>query len=146
MTVPANLGTPGGRTARRSQRGPAITGVSHRPALPAANQPIRVQARVHDPDGVASVALRYRIDPGSTLLTAPMLDDGTGGDLVAGDVSRAVIPGQPQLDLVAFRVEPTMQRSRPPAASSPPTRPPGNAWFRSANRFRPGALARTGCG
>ncbi len=107
LTVPANLGTPGApNSVARSNAGPSITEVLHSPALPAANQPIRVVARVQDVDGVQSVVLRYRLDPSSTLTSIAMVDNGTGGDAVPGDgIYTATIPGQPANTLVAFRVE-----------------------------------------
>ena len=48
--------------------------------MPAANQAVVVTARVHDPDGVQSLTLYYRIDPATTYTSVPMKDDGTGGD------------------------------------------------------------------
>ncbi len=109
LTVPSNLGTPGApNSAARSNAGPAITEVLHSPTLPAANEPIRVVARVQDVDGVQSVALRYRIDPSATLNSLAMLDDGTAGDATPGDgLYTATIPGQPANTLIAFRIEAT---------------------------------------
>jgi len=109
LAVPSNLGTPGAPNSQaRANAGPVITDTAHRPALPQASQPIRVTTRVSDPDGVQSVTLRYRVDPDATLLNAAMVDDGTGGDALAGDgVYTALIPGQSAGKLVAFRIEAT---------------------------------------
>lgn len=106
LTVPANLGTPGARNSRFvTNAGPAITAVVHSPVAPLANQPVVVTARVHDPDGIASVQLVYRVDPFGQPITAPMFDDGTGGDAVPGDgVYSATIPGQPTDTQVAFYI------------------------------------------
>ena len=106
MAIPTNLGTPGAPNSRAvANAGPAIYEVVHTPVLPAAQEPMLVTARVHDPDGVASVQLRWRLDPGSTLATVAMVDDGTGGDAVAHDgVYSALIPGQNSNGLVAFQV------------------------------------------
>jgi hypothetical protein len=52
--------------------------------LPPTNTPVRVSARVLDWDGLASVMLRYRIDPTNLLFDVEMKDDGVGADLVAG--------------------------------------------------------------
>jgi hypothetical protein len=77
--------------------------VTHYPPVPAASEAVVVTARVHDPDGLISVALRYRIDPSGTFTPVPMLDNGTGGDAVAGDgLYSATIPGQAANTLVAF--------------------------------------------
>ena len=83
LNVPVNLGTPGGPNNRAlANLGPAISDVSHRPVLPQANKSISVSARVNDPDGVSAVTLKYRLDPDANLVAVPMLDDGTGGDVV----------------------------------------------------------------
>ncbi|HTD86545.1 MAG TPA: lamin tail domain-containing protein, partial [Candidatus Binatia bacterium] len=96
--------------------------VTHNPPVPAANEPVVVTARVHDPDGIASVQLKYRLDPSATIISVPMKDDGTGGDVVAGDgLYSGAIPGQAN-GLVAFYVEATDQFL--PAATS---RFPNNA-------------------
>ena len=105
LPIPPNLGTPGQPNSRRlANAGPAIYDVTHNPPLPGSGQPVVVTARVNDPDGIASVQLRYRIDPSSTTNTLTMRDDGTGGDAVAGDgVYSATIPGQ-TIATNAFRI------------------------------------------
>ncbi len=107
LSVPPNLGSPGAPNSQaRANTGPVFREVSHRPVLPQPNQSIRVTARVSDPDGVQSVILKYRLDPDTTLLSAPMVDDGTGGDALAGDgIFTGIIPGQPSGKLVAFHLE-----------------------------------------
>jgi len=109
MPVPANLGTPGARNSRyASNAGPAIYQVSHSPSIPAANQPVVVTARVHDPSGVQSLVLNYRIDPSTTYTAVPMEDDGTGGDAIAGDgIFSATIPGLAARTVVAFYISAT---------------------------------------
>ena len=106
LTVPGNLGTPGAPNSQaRANAGPAILDVSHRPVLPAADETIRVTARVVDRDRVTSVTLRYRLDPSATLTTVTMVDNGTGGDLLARDgIYTGVIPGQPSGSTVAFHI------------------------------------------
>ena len=109
MAVPANLGTPGTRNSRAvANAGPAIFDVSHSPILPTANQAVVVTSRVSDPDGLAQVVLKYRVDPSSTLSTLTMVDNGTGGDAVAGDgVYSATITGRPAATLIAFHIQAT---------------------------------------
>lgn len=110
MPVPTNLGTPGMRNnGYRSAPGPAIYEVKHAPAIPAANVPVVVTARFHDPTSVRSVLL-YRIDtgvnPNPTYNQVAMVDDGTGGDAIAGDgLYSATIPAQPGNTVVAFLVQ-----------------------------------------
>ena len=105
--MPQALGTAGRPNSRAaSNTPPFIAEVSHFPVFPTTNDLIRVTARVTDPDGLASVMLRYRIDPTNTLFDIPMTDSGTGADPVAGDkLYTAEIPAQKKGKLVAFRIE-----------------------------------------
>ncbi|HMJ63703.1 MAG TPA: lamin tail domain-containing protein, partial [Candidatus Binatia bacterium] len=125
LPVPDNLGTPGLPNSRRlANAGPSITDVSHSPALPVANQPVVVTARVSDVDGIAAVLLQYRQDPNSTLTTVGMRDDGTGGDALANDgIYSATIGGFGSGTLIAFRVQAT--DAAPAAATTlfPPDAP-----------------------
>jgi hypothetical protein len=107
LTVPANLGTPGVPNSRLiGNAPPAITAVQHSPVLPAANQSIVVTAGVNDPDGLASVTLRYRLDPSAAYASVPMNDNGIGGDTIAGDgIFSATIPGQTNGTMLAFYVQ-----------------------------------------
>ena len=106
LTVPTNLGTPGQRNSRAvTNAPPAIYAVQHTPVVPAAGEPVVVTARVHDSDGLASIVLKYRIDPSQTITSVPMLDDGAGGDSLAGDgIYSATITGQSSNTIVAFTV------------------------------------------
>lgn len=108
MTLPTNLGTPGAVNSRRVNNAPpAIYEVSHAPVVPAASQAVVVTARAHDPNGIASLQLRYRVDPSATYSTLTMTDNGAGADAVADDgVFSATIPGQAS-GLVAFYVQAT---------------------------------------
>ena len=109
LPIPANLGTPGmPNSIAVPNAGPAIYEVTHNPPVPAANQPVVVTARVHDPNGVSSLVLNYRLDPAPNYVSLPMVDDGTGGDALAGDgVYSATIPGQLAANLAAFYVSAT---------------------------------------
>lgn len=112
LPVPSNLGTPGLPNSRyRSPAGPAIYEVKHSPALPAANQPLLVTARFHDANAFQPTLL-YRVDtgwnPSPSYTSVPMVDDGTGGDAIAGDgLYTATIPAQPAGTVVAFLVQAT---------------------------------------
>ena len=109
LALPISPGTPGARNSRYvTNAPPAITAVQHSPVLPAASQSILVTARVHDPDGLSSVLLKYRLDPSATYATVTMTDDGTGGDAVPGDgIFSATIPGQAAGAMVAFYLQAT---------------------------------------
>ena len=106
LPVPANLGTPGAPNSTYvGNAGPAVYAVTHTPPVPTAGQAVVVTARVHDPDGVQSLNLLYRIDPSQNYTTVPMRDDGTGGDAIAGDgLFSATIPGQGAGVIVAFYI------------------------------------------
>ncbi|HLH55778.1 MAG TPA: lamin tail domain-containing protein, partial [Verrucomicrobiae bacterium] len=106
LPVPTNLGTPGAPNSRLvSNAGPAIYQVAHNPPVPPAGQPVVVTARTHDPDGVQSLTLFYRVDPSTSYNAVPMKDDGTGGDAIAGDgIFSATIPALPGGAIVAFYV------------------------------------------
>lgn len=107
LTVPANLGSPGLLNTRAvPNAGPAIVDVAHTPALPANQQAVIVSARVSDPDGVASVRAIGRIDGGGTAVNVTLRDDGSGGDVAAGDgVYSGTISGRAAGTLIAFRIE-----------------------------------------
>jgi len=109
FNLPPNLGTPGAKNSRAvTNAGPAIAAVTHSPILPAANQAVVVSAHVHDYDGISSVQLKYRIDPAASYATVTMLDNGTGGDAIAGDgIFSATIPGQLDATIVAFYIQAT---------------------------------------
>ena len=107
MVVPPNLGTPGTRNSCAADNAPPAFGeVSHWPPAPAANQAVVVTARLSDPDGITSVLLRYRADPTKTYSSLTMADNGTGGDVVAGDgIYSARLTGRAAGTIVAFYVE-----------------------------------------
>ncbi|HXG49070.1 MAG TPA: lamin tail domain-containing protein, partial [Methylomirabilota bacterium] len=91
---------------RISNAGPAVHGVRHTPLLPAPGQDVVITAQAVDPHGVTARTVRYRIDPDPAYLEAPMRDDGSGGDAVAGDgIFSATLPGQAAGVMVAFYVE-----------------------------------------
>jgi len=125
LPAPPNLGSPGLPNSRlMPNAGPAVYAVTHSPVLPAANQAVVVAARVVDPDGVGTVTLRYRFDPGATLTSVSMKDDGTGGDLIAGDgVYSATIPGQGAGVLIAFHLSATDGRATPASTLFPADAP-----------------------
>jgi len=82
---------------------PVITNVDHVPATPALNVAVRVTARIEDETGVAAASVFYR--PGATFLEEPMFDDGTNGDLLAGDhIYTAILPGQPAPGVVNYYI------------------------------------------
>jgi hypothetical protein len=108
MPVPTNLGSPGAPNSQYvTNAGPALYNVTHAPTIPAAGQAVVVSACMHDPDGLQSLTLNYRLDPSATYRGLPMNDKGTGGDAIAGDgIYSATIPGQVANQIVAFTFRP----------------------------------------
>jgi hypothetical protein len=105
-----NLGTPGAPNSRAAPNaGPAITDVKTSPILPVAGQSVTVMARVYDPDGLAELFLKYRLDPSTNLNLALMANNGAG-------LFSATIPGQPAGALVAFHIQ-AMDNSSPGAVT-----------------------------
>ena len=106
LPVPANLGTPGAPNSQYiANAGPAMYNVTHTPSVPAANQAVVVTTQAHDPDGIQSLMLYYRLDPATNYTLVPMNDAGTNGDAVAGDgIFSATILGQAANQIVAFYI------------------------------------------
>jgi len=107
LTMPLDLGTPGGQnTAFVANRAPDICEVRHAPVLPSGGEPIVVTARITDTDGVAMAILNYRSEGQSNFTPAPMVDDGTGDDVAAGDgLFTATIPEASSGTMRAFYIE-----------------------------------------
>src|SRR5260221_13510096 len=117
MLVARNLGTPALQNSIAAPNvGPAITDVRHSPALPAANQQVLVQARVDDPDGIAYLAVNYRIDPNTTYSTLAMTNNG-------GGFYSTVIPAQAAGVGAAFFIQ-AIDNSFTPASGTFPTDAP----------------------
>ena len=88
LPLPERHGTPGGPNSTSvANLGPACSDLAHSPAVPAAGEPVSVQARVRDPDGVASVMLHWAVDDGP-FVALEMVDMGDGRFV-------AEVPGQP---------------------------------------------------
>ncbi|HAB15442.1 MAG TPA: hypothetical protein DCE44_03220, partial [Verrucomicrobiales bacterium] len=121
LDIPEALGTPGAANTRATANaGPALTHVEHLPVLPTAGQPVVVSVRAADPDGLRSLTLNWRTDPTFTYTSVAMLDDGSGGDQVAGDgVFSATIPGQTAATLVAYHLTATDDASAPVTTAFP---------------------------
>ena len=104
-----------------SQFPPAVRQVSHAPKQPAAGEAVTISAKATAGAGIASMMLEYQIvEPGAYIrltddaysdsanwTSMAMLDDGTGGDLTAGDdIFTARIPESVQTHrrLVRYRI------------------------------------------
>ena len=127
MDIPSNLGSPGQENSLAvANTGPAISEVTHTPVLPAGGEAAVVTCRVHDPDGLAAVTLKYRIDPSTSYASVTMKDDGEGSDILPGDgIFSASIPPQTTGKLVAFYVEATDNGAGSPGNRFPEDPPTG---------------------
>ncbi len=112
--------TPGAvNTVFASNGPPAMRQVDHTPNQPTSVQDVTITVKVTDTDGVASVNLDYQlVDPGDYIkisdpryntdwTTVAMVDDGTNGDLLAGDdVFSVLMPAalQTHRRLVRYRI------------------------------------------
>ena len=143
LEVPTALGTPGAPNSRAvANAGPGIREVTHRPLLPAANTPIRVSARLDDPDGIGTATLSWRAQPVTTFTSTPMRDDGLDGDLAPSDgVFTGTIPGQTSGTLVVFRVEAGDGAVPPAVAAFPPDTPAHDCLVRVGDPVQAGAFA-----
>lgn len=118
LPIPSNLGTPGAPNSRaRANGAPAIHQVTHFPVLPAHNQPVTVAARLDDPDGLASLVVRYRLDPDPEYQVAAMTYRGAGW-------YAATLPARPAGTLLAFFIE-AVDASPDRAVSTYPPHPAG---------------------
>jgi hypothetical protein len=98
LPVPANLGTPGAQNSRfTALAGPTFSGLTQNPVLPQANEPVTLRVAVKDPQGVVSVAIKYRLDGVLAWSTAPMA-------LVNG-AYEGLLPAHPSGSLVQFYLE-----------------------------------------
>lgn len=112
-----NLGSPGARNSMvAANGGPAITAVQHYPVTPTPGQPVTVVAHVDDPDGLATLLLKYRFDPSTNLVLVPMVNNGAG--LFSG-----TLPGQSAGSMLAFHIQATDNGSPPALAIFPSDAP-----------------------
>jgi len=129
-----NLGTPGAPNSRAAANvGPAITDVRHEPALPAATQPVLVIAKVNDPDGIAFLAVNYRIDPSTNYLTLAMTNNGAG-------LFSTVVPGQAAGTTAAFFVRASDNFAPSASSAFPSDAPARECVVRWGDNTIPGTL------
>ena len=109
LDVPLDLGTPGRRNSvHLTNRGPDIREVRHVPVIPKAGEAVVITARVEDNDGVGVVALYHRYEGAGPFVSMPMLDDGQGDDMAAGDgLYTATLQGAGAGMMRAFYIEAT---------------------------------------
>ena len=133
MLTANNLGTPGAPNSRAGNAGPSITDVRHDPPLPAANQQVLVIATVNDPDGVAYLALNYRLDPTTAYTALAMTNNGSG-------LFSAVLPGQAAGATAAFFIQALDNYPTPAASAFPSDAPARECVVRWGDTTIPGTL------
>jgi len=95
---PASHGTPGTQNSTYSTAvGPTLSALLHQPAVPTSSEPITISVDAHDPDGIASMTLKYSVNA-AAFQSAPM----TSTD---GKSYSATLPAQANNALVHFYVE-----------------------------------------
>ena len=98
LPVATGGGTPGAaNTAFVANLGPTFTGLTHTPAVPAANQTATVSVTASDPDGLGAVTLFYAVN-GAAFNSLAMTAQG-------GGKYAATIPGQAAGAKVQFYVQ-----------------------------------------
>ncbi|MBL9136784.1 MAG: lamin tail domain-containing protein [Verrucomicrobiales bacterium] len=128
------LGTPGlPNDSAVALTPPVITEVRHEPVAPSARQPVTVQARVEDADGLSTLVLRYRLDPTTNWVLAPMSPRG-------GGIFTGVIPGQTNGSLAAFYIEAADNGVSPAVAHFPSDAPEREALVRWGDPTTPAAF------
>ncbi|MEY2410059.1 MAG: hypothetical protein QOF48_2729 [Verrucomicrobiota bacterium] len=133
MLTARNLGTPGLPNSRLGNAGPAITEVRHDPPLPAAGQQLLVVAKIHDPDGLAYLALNYRVDPATAYTALAMTNDGSG-------LFSTIIPAQPADASVAFYIQAMDNFTAPATSTFPGDAPVHECVVRWGDTVIPGTL------
>jgi hypothetical protein len=104
-------GTPGGpNSIARTNVAPFVTDVAHSPVIPRPTDVVTVSARITDEHTSGlNVAIFYRNASTATppaFSNAPMYDDGTHGDGLAGDgIYAAILPAQPAGTIIEFYLQ-----------------------------------------
>ena len=105
LAVPQRNGTPGAPNSRFAKNiGPTFGDFGHFPAVPNVGQPVTVSVAANDPDGLASVTLRYSI-AGSAWQEAPMALGASRLDDLAIQQFNGTLPGTAAGTMVQFYVE-----------------------------------------
>jgi spore coat protein CotH len=114
METAKQWGTPGAENSKRvSNAGPTFSQFSHSPVIPAAGESVTVEAVVEDPDNVASVSVKYRVNTTDAFTSITLAHQGEG-------LYRGTLPGFSAGTLLQFYLEATDDHSTSAASSTFP--------------------------
>ena len=95
LPLPTRIGTPGAVNSRAvANLGPTLSRLVHSPVIPNASEPVTVSAIASDPDGLASLTLRYALNGSASFASVAMTPSGS--------TYSAQIPGQVAGTIVQF--------------------------------------------
>lgn len=104
-------GTPGRvNSVLTNNIAPMILGAAHLPIVPRSTDSVTITARLVDETIASSVTLFWRVDAGTppAFTSIAMRDDGTAGDIAAGDsLYTAVIPAQANGSVIEYYIQST---------------------------------------
>lgn len=99
LRQPERCGTPGRQNSTYEENtGPVYTDLRHEPVVPESTESVEVSVRAQDPDGIASMILRYSVRGGSFRLVPMTLDEDD-------QRWKGTIPRQSNGSVVQFYVE-----------------------------------------
>ncbi|MBL8618617.1 MAG: lamin tail domain-containing protein [Deltaproteobacteria bacterium] len=98
LPQPATAGTPGAPNSHAGALGPTLVGLRADAAVPAPGEPVTITVQADDPDGISSLAVRWRFD-GATTFSSTDMDESAPG------IYTATLPGQAAGALVQLYVE-----------------------------------------
>jgi hypothetical protein len=141
-------GTPGAVNSTKdadNNVAPLILRVTQLPIIPRSTDPVTISARLVDElsNGLGAT-LFWRIDGAATFNSVAMLDNGAGGDAIAGDqVFSAQLPAMPNGTVVEFFVRSSDQAGNQrtyPAPTAPSGQQLTNLLYQVDDSFNPAAL------
>lgn len=105
----ATNGTPGrANSVLTNNIAPMILGATHLPIIPRSTDPVTITARVVDETIATAVTLFWRVDAATppAFNSVAMRDDGTAGDIAAGDsLYTALIPAQANNSVIEYYIQ-----------------------------------------
>ncbi|MEZ5323479.1 MAG: hypothetical protein R3F19_00210 [Verrucomicrobiales bacterium] len=76
LTRPETSGSPGSQNSQyQANIGPTFSKLQHSPAVPAVDELVTITADVDDPDGIASIELKARVDGSDEIVSYPFAVD-----------------------------------------------------------------------